>query len=158
MQPNVRSTPLPSAKTKESAIVTRAQLRRQRGAIERYLAWSVLFVSFLGSVVWLAGGWGPFLAGILALRPPVAAILGGIGIQALLTYLQWHYFDKKIIAIPARIFDAYTTAASFGPLFVPFLVSALEARGAPSPLYLAWAIIGFVAYGAAWWPESRLVD
>ncbi len=158
MQHNVRSAPLPSAKTKDSAVITRAQLKRQRGAIERFLAWAVLFVSFLGSVVWLTGGWAPFLGGLLSLRPPWSAILGGIGIQAVLTYLQWHYFDKKYIAVPARIFDAYTTAASYGPLFVAPLISALTARQSPYPLYVAWAVIGLVSYGLAWFPESRLVD
>src|SRR5205085_6420165 len=52
----VQSKPIQS-RTKESAVVSRARLRKQRGAVERWTAWVVLFVSFLGTVVALAGGW-----------------------------------------------------------------------------------------------------
>ena len=63
---------------KESAIVTRARLRKQRGAIERWTALVVLFVSFLGTIVALAGGWPTFLAGWRILQPAWVRLLVGL--------------------------------------------------------------------------------
>lgn len=156
----IKSAPLVSKTTrgKESAITSRARLRRQRGAIERYTAYVVLFVSFLGTVVALAGGWEPFIMSLLAWRPNVAALGGGIGLQALLTYLQWHYFDHKPISWTARLMDAALTAIGWGPLFAPWLNLQLAARAVPEPLYVAWVILGLVALAVAWYPESRLVE
>lgn len=153
----VTSAPMTSVR-KESAVVSRARLKRQRGAVERYTAYVVLFVSFLGTVVALAGGWELFIASLIAWRPSVAALAGGVGLQALLTYLQWHYFDRKPVAWTARGFDTGLTVAGWGPLFAPWLVEQLVARAAPEPFYLAWAILGLVALAVAWYPESRLVD
>jgi hypothetical protein len=153
----VTSTPL-TRPTKESAIVKRATLRRQRGAIERWTAWIVLFVSVLGTIAALAGGWVPLISSIATLRPNWAAIGGGFGIQVLLTFLEWHYFDVPMVAWPARIVDMLTTALGYGPLVLIGLVGALVARGVPYPLYAAWAIIGLVSLLIAWYPESRLVD
>jgi hypothetical protein len=154
-RPPVRSVPMGR---KESAVVSRAQLRRQRGAVERWTAWVVLFVSFLGTIVALSGGWVPFLSSLRALHPNWAAVLGGLAIQGLLTFLEWHYFDRRLISWGARIGDAYMTAIGYGPLVVVGLAAALAARGAPAPLYAAWFIIGLVSLGVAWYPESRLVE
>lgn len=161
MQPSqVRSSAPTSApaKTKDSAIVTRAQLRRQRGAIERGTAWVVLVVSFLGSVAWLAGGWPVLLAGIAAFRPNWSAIIGGLALQGLLTFFQWHYFDRPIVAWAARIADAYTTARGYGPLVLAWLMGLLAARGVTETFWVAWVVIGLVSLGIAYYPESRLVD
>lgn len=156
----IKSAPLASktARGKESAIISRARLRRQRGAVERNTAYVVLFVSFLGTVVAFAGGWPAFIASLQSLQPSVAAIAGGIGLQALLTYLQWHYFDKPPIAWAARGADTALTAIGYGPLFAPWLTMQLAARAVPESLYVAWAILGLVSLAVAWYPESRLVE
>jgi hypothetical protein len=158
----VTSKPLNNGKAaqrgKESAIVGRATLRRQRGSIERYTAWIVLFVSVLGTIAWLAGGWMPLIAGIVTLRPNWAAIGGGFGIQVLLTFLEWHYFDVLMVAWPARLADTAATALGYGPLVIVGLTLFLASKGVPSPLYAAWGIIGLVSLLTAWYPESRLVD
>lgn len=143
---------------KESAVFTRSQLRRQRGAIERWTALVILFVSFLGTIVALAGGWEPFLSSLRAYRPPWAAIAGGIGIQALLTFLEWHYFDRRFVSIPARVVDTVFTALGYGPLVLSLLSAALVERHVSEPIYVAWLIIGVVSYVIAWYPESRLID
>lgn len=153
----VESRPLKSTQVKESAVISRARLRRQRGAVERWTAYVVLFVSFLGTVVALAGGWEPFIASLIALRPGVAALAGGIGLQALLTFLQWHYYDHRMIAWTARGIDTAFTAVGYGPLVLVPLV-AFVATWTTYPLYLAWAIIGIVSLLIAWYPENRLVD
>lgn len=79
MQPAQTSTPVRSVPMgrKESAVISRAQLRQQRGVVERWTAFVVLFISFLGTIVALAGGWPSFLASLRALTPNWAAILGG---------------------------------------------------------------------------------
>jgi hypothetical protein len=153
------STPTSTQQHKESAIVSRARLRKQRGSIERWTAWVVLFVSFLGTIVWLAGGWPRFLAELWALNPHlVSPILGGCAIQGLLTFLEWYYADRPLIAWGARVIDAYTTAVGYGPLVIVWLTGALADRAVPLALWVAWSIVGLVSLVTAWYPESRLVD
>lgn len=154
----IRSEPLKNAPTKESAVISRARLRRQRGAVERWTAWVVLFLSFLGTVVAFAGGWPALIESLRTWQPSAAAILGGLGLQGLLTYLEWHYFDRPLIAWTARGFDTALTAVGWGPLFAPWLIAQLTTRATPEPFYVAWAILGLVALAVAWYPETRLVD
>jgi len=151
----VRST---SMGRKESAVISRARLRQQRGAVERWTALVVLFASFLGTIVALAGGWPVFIASLRALTPNWAAILGGLAVQGLLTFLEWHYFDQPIIAWGARVFDTIATAVGYGPLVIVGLTALLDTRGVPSSLYVAWFIIGLASLATAWYPESRLVE
>lgn len=143
---------------KESAVIRRATLRRQRGTVERSTAWIVLFISVLGTVATLAGGWEPLVGGFLQRDPLWSAVVGGIAIQALLTFLEWYYFDQPMISWPARLGDTVLTALGYGPLVLIPLVSLLTARGVTGALYLAWLIIGVVSFLIAWYPESRLVD
>lgn len=160
----VRSTPLrdeeAERRSKESAVVSRASLRRQRGSIERWSAFVLLFVSFAGTVATLSGGWEPLFT-----APRLVPIIGGIAIQALLTHLQWHYFDRPHISRPSRVADAVLTALGYGPLLHAGLVGWLAGHGVPNTAeqgnfawYGAWLIIGLVSYALAWYPESRLVD
>jgi len=157
----VTSTPLTSPTRpalKESAIIRRATLRRQRGAIERSTAWFVLVLSVIGSIAALAGGFVPLIAGIMTRAPQWSAIIGGFMLQVLLTHLEWHYFDTPLVAWPARMVDTLTTAIGYGPLVIAALSAFLLARGVPLPLYAAWGIIGIVSFIAAYYPESRLVE
>lgn len=147
-----------SHEPKESAITSRAALRRQRGAIERYTAWLVLLVSFLGTIAAFSGGWVALIAACRALNPPWAAIVGGIAIQGLLTFLEWWYYDRPLISYPSRVADAVLTALGYGPLVLTWLGAALDARGISEPTIAAWSIIGVMSYALAWYPESRLVD
>lgn len=157
IEPKAEEKP-PERARQASAIVSRAKLRQQRGQIERWTAWVVLFASFLGTVVALAGGWPAFLGSLRAGAPPWSAVLGGFLIQGLLTYLQWYYYDRPLIAQPARIVDTVFTAWGYGPLFSASLIAALTVRGVPQPVVTAWLIVAVLAYLPAWYPESRLVD
>jgi hypothetical protein len=168
-RPPVRSAPLESRAQegeedtrhrKESAIVSRTRLRKQRGNIERATAWIVLVLSVLGTIATFAGGWTPLVAGIIARTPQWYAIVGGIALQVVLTFLEWYYFDQPFIAWPARGFDTLMTALGYGPLVLVGLVTFLVARGVPFAQvgYVAWGIIGLVSLAIAWYPESRLVD
>ena len=88
----------------------------------------------------------------------MGAIAGGLAIQGLLTFLQWHYFDRPLVARPSRIIDAVFTAFGYGPLVLSNLANYLASHAIPQPTYAAWFIIGVVSYALAWYPESRLVD
>lgn len=145
---------------KASAIVTRDHLKKQRSGIERTMAWLVLMISFVGSIAALHGGFAPLIASVRTGEYNVAALLGGVLIQLLLTFLEWYYFDIPKVAWGARIADAITTAIGYGPLFLAPLALFLYYRGATVPTATAgaWAIIGLVSLGIAWFPESRLVD
>lgn len=146
---SVRSQP-----AKQSALWTRAQLARARGPVERATAWIVLVVSFVGTIVALHGGWAP----ILALHFSAWAIIGGLLLQGLLTWLQWAYQHNRLLCWGSRIIDATLTAYGYGPLFIMALTAYLVSRGIPEFLYVGWLLIGLVSLGLAWYPESRLVD
>lgn len=152
---------------KASAILSRSSIARQRGAVERTTALGVLFLSFLGTVVSFHGGWTP----LIELRPSLAAILGGILVQFVLTWLQWSYHHNRFLCWGSRGVDTFFTAKGFGPLFVPMIAPLFIARGwsvepitvglwvLPGSAFLgAWAIMGLVSLAAAWYPETRLID
>lgn len=148
---------------KGSAIIKRGQLDRSRSKVERISAIVVLIVSFIGSVVAFHGGWGP----ILSLHLSVAAIIGGILAQILLSWAEWAYYHRRVISYGARIVDASLTAVGYGPLVIKSLAAVLAERGASAEPAVfgmsvavlgAWVIVGLVSYGIAWYPESRLID
>lgn len=153
----VRSQP---AKTfvvrKESAVILRAQLQRHRGKVERYSAWIVLFVSFVGSVVAFNGGW----LNVAALKISIAGTLAGLILQIALTYLEWHYYDKPAVAWGARSIDTITTAIGYGSLLLVPLVKYFEGKSVSTEgaILIAWLIIGIASFLVAWFPESRLVE
>lgn len=146
---SVRSQP-----AKQSAIVSRAQLARARGPVERTTAWIVLVVSFVGTIVVFHGGWEP----ILGLHFSLSAIIGGLLLQGLLTWLQWVYQHNRLLCWGSRVIDAGLTAYGYGPLFIDALTAYLTARGVPESFYVGWLLIGLVSLAAAWYPEDRLVD
>lgn len=165
---SVKSVRLEDNPRKASAVISRAAIARWRGAVERSAAFGVLFLSFLGTIVSFHGGWTP----LLELRPSLAAILGGLLTQAILTWLQWSYRHNRPLCWGSRLVDTTFTAVGFGPLFVGALSAWLVGRGWSAELAVslpyfgatstaavgAWSIIALVSLGAAWYPESRLVD
>ena len=160
----VRSNDMHNDQILEPGVISRAAVRRSRTTVEKALAWGVLALSWLGSVVTTHGGWGSFLA-----APAPAAIAIGLAFQAALTYLQWAYDDTRWIAWPARAVDALLTALGYGFLFVRSLALVFAITGLPNELWpllwwqvtacglVAWAIIYIVSFGIAWYPERTLV-
>lgn len=155
-QPQVRSAPMATEGKgrKQSAVISRAQLERGRGRVERLTAYLVLIVSFVGTVVALHGGWDVILISGLQLR----ALAGGVLLQLVLTWLQWSYHHIRALCWGSRLVDAAFTAYGYGPLFIVALVGYLVERSIPQPLFVAWSILGLVSLLLAWYPESRLVD
>lgn len=160
---SVQSKPLESPR-KPSAVVTRAQLERTRGPIEKFLAVVVFLVGVLGTVVAVHGSWqalfGSFSWGRLALA---------VFFQAVLTYAQWVYSKDWRIAYASRAIDAAFTAAGYAPLWMAGLVAWLEVQGVAGgvtigPWVIVWAALAawFLSWAAcllpAWYPESRLVQ
>lgn len=149
----VRSEPL----SKQSAIVTRATLDRQRGAFERLSATGLLFISFAGSIAAVSGGWNLLLS-----HPQIGLIVTGILIQAALTAAEWWYgagrgrWRYRI----ALVIDTALTAVGYGPLLVPWLGNYMAARGVGDALapVVAWGIVGLASAALAWYPEYVLID
>ena len=146
----------PTTKRKQSAIVSRATLDRQRGAFERLSAFVVLFFSFAGTIAALSGGW-------TALRenPQIAPILGGVALQGIFTVVEWWYGSGRgpwryRLALCA---DSALTALGYGPLIVPWLGAYLAANGAgEAGGVLAWVAVGIASLLVAWYPERQLID
>ena len=140
---------------KQSAVVDRATLDRQRGAIERYSAFVVLFFSFAGTIAALSGGWS-------ALRdaPQLAPIVAGLALQACLTATQWWYGAGRgpwryRLALCA---DSALTALGYGPLIVPWLSTYLAAKGAGQASEIAsWIIVGVASLLVACYRERKLI-
>jgi len=143
-------------RSKQSAIITRAQLDKQRGAFERFTAVGILFFSFAGTIAAFSGGW-------TALRSELhlAPIIAGIATQLALTAAEWWYgagrgaWRYRL----ALCIDSALTTIGYGPLIVPWLALYLTTRGMgemASPL--AWGLIGVVSFLVAWYPERTLID
>jgi hypothetical protein len=141
---------------KPSAIVRRATLNHTRSTVERVSAILLLLLSFLGTIIALHGGWGP----VLSLQLSLAALLGGILLQGVLTWLEWAYGDRRMNFkyLGALAADTCLTIYGYGPVLVPILAPPLAARGIPEPALVAWLIVALVALVLAWYPESRLID
>lgn len=151
----VREQPL-TGRRKESAIVTRATLDRQRGAFERMAAIGVLFFSFAGSVAALSGGWAA-----VRNEPRIAPIVVGVALQAALTAAEWWYgagrgrWRYRV----ALAIDAALTTVGYGPLIVPPLAGYFETKGmADMAAPLAWIVVGGVSLAVAYFPERTLID
>lgn len=148
----------------EPGVISRAAVRRSRTTVEKALAWGVLALSWLGSVVTTSRGWTLFLT-----NPSPAAIGIGLAFQAVLTYLQWAYDDKRWVAWPSRAIDALLTALGYGFLFVGGLSDLFAVTGLPNLLWplgwwmvtscglVAWGVIYLVSLLVAWYPEKTLV-
>ena len=151
----VREQPL-NTRRKESAIVSRAALDKQRGAFERMAAIGVLFFSFAGSVAALSGGWAE-----LRSAPRLAPIAVGIAIQVALTAAEWWYGAGRgrwryrlALAI-----DAALTTLGYGPLIVPPLTGYFASKGRDDiAQVLAWIVVGGVSLAVAYFPERTLID
>lgn len=151
---NVKQGPLNS---KQSAIVSRKTLDRQRGTFERLSAAGLLFISFAGSIAAVSGGWN-----VLLTHPQIGAIVSGILIQVALTAAEWWYGAGRgrwryRVALSV---DTALTAVGYGPLLLPWMITYLAARGAGDALasMIAWGIVGLASAALAWYPEYVLID
>lgn len=164
---DVKKTPAPqSRQTKDSAVFTRDDIHRSRSTVERAIAWVILFLSFVGSMVAFGGGW----VAVVTFKPSLAGLGAGFVLQLVLTWLQWAYPERKSLAWTSRGIDAATTAAGYGPLFYGLVSELLLSQGASAetinvigfPVVPAvvgtWCILWLFSLFPAWYPEYILID
>lgn len=152
---NVRSAPI----RKKSAVITQRQLDRSRPYFERYASWALLALSFLGSVVAFHGGdW----AAIRTWQLRTDAVIGGVVLQSLCTYVEWSYRHRRFhpLYLFVLALDAGPTAIGYypivrGPLSYISGVIGLQGSQATTFVYVA---VGIAALLLAWLPESRMID
>lgn len=157
--------------SKASAIWDREMFVASRGTVERLTALGVLFLSFVGSAVALAGGWSAVLVadkdGAWGIAWNARMLLGVV-LQAALTWAQLAL--PRPAANASRSADAFLTALGYGPLAWPALLWLVEVVwpwpaatwatpwGAVTNVQAMTALIIYgLAYVPAKWPESRLV-
>lgn len=150
---NIQSRPI---RSKESAIVSRATLDRQRGAFERIMAAGLLFISFAGTIAAVSGGWAALLS-----NPRPGAIAIGVVTQIALTAAEWWYgagrgpWRYRL----ALCIDTAFTAVGYGPLIAPWLVPYLAGKGlGDAAALVAWPLIVLASAALAWYPEYALID
>lgn len=151
----VRDQPLQNRR-KESAIVSRAALDRQRGMFERWMAAGLLFISFAGSIAAFSGGWATLLY-----SPHLGAIAIGVAVQVALTAAEWWYGDGRgrWRYRVALCVDTALTAVGYGPLLAPWITSYLAARGAgDASSAISWGVVVVASTALAWYPEWVLID
>lgn len=146
----------PAKARKQSAIISRATLDKQRGAFERFSALGLLLLSFAGTIAALSGGWTA-----LRSEPRLAPIAGGFMLQLALTATEYWYgagrgpWRYRL----ALCLDSALTAVGYGPLLVPGLSSYLSTRGTGELADVAaWFVVAVAAVVLAWWPERTLID
>lgn len=151
----VREQPL-SSRRKQSAIVTRSTLDRQRGAFERVMAVGLLFISFAGSIAAVSGGWTVLLS-----EPHPGAIASGVAAQLALTAAEWWYgagrgpWRYRL----ALCVDTALTVIGYGPLIATPIAVYLAARGMGDLATIAaWGIVAIASALLAWYPEVTLID
>jgi hypothetical protein len=150
---------------KQSALVSREALDRQRSTFERFSALAVLFLSFAGTIAAFSGGWSALVS-----APRLAPILVGLVTQALLTAGQWWYGARRgpWRYRAALLIDSALTTAGYGPLIVPWLGGYLARRIAPAGQVaegylvlaepIAWGLLVVASALIAWYPEKTLID
>jgi hypothetical protein len=143
---------------KKSAILSGDQLDQARPHFERWVSIALLVLSFGGTIVALHGGWDVIAAGHLQL----AAILGGIALQALCTAVEWFYRHKRLhpFYLLALVLDAGPTAIGYHAILAPGLLALLAIAGLTGGLATAitYGLIIVSAVILAWLPEGSLID
>lgn len=161
-----RSTPPRVAPGKASAIVTGAQLARGRNAFERVVGLGLLIGSVAGSILAFNGGTAWPIA--------PAAALGGVGIQILITIIQWFYhphvshglgrFTRLAVwlrgltwkYVASVLLGAGLSAAGYRTILWESL--AAVAGRVIDPTIGAWALLVVVSLIMEVIPENILVD
>lgn len=149
---------------KRTAIIDGTRLASARTPLEQGIAWALLALSFIGAVLAFNGN-----------RPwplSVAAVCLGIGLQLVVTALEWVYQPKRTgltgwYLVPL-LFGAGSTLIGLGQYILPYLerslasVAALRAplasSGIPAYTVTAWVVLLIVALIVEIAPEAILVD
>lgn len=153
-------TPLvvtPAPQSRDDRPVNQDMLVAKRGGVEVTAAWFVLAVSFVASGAALfPNQWGTLIDGTLSVHWWRFFI--GIGIQGLLTYVQWVYPDRPLWVYGSRAIDATLTAIGLQFAVIGWLPGMFPDTLSPMMAQAAtWAIWWIVCLLPAWFPEARLM-
>lgn len=154
---------------KDTAIVSGAKLRRMRTPLERFIGFALLFGSVLGNVLAFNGG--------KIVPITTAALVLGIGMQAVLTLLQWVYkphgrgfaghfttlkwpYLASVAAGTGLSIVGYATVLYTPALrvFLPMPRLQFILAGMPGPVLATWLLIAVVSLVIEVIPENILVD
>jgi hypothetical protein len=142
-----------------AALFSRKQLARQQTATERFIAFLLLLVSFVGILVFGGGGTAQWLK----LQPNVIGTAAALVVQLACTRVQWVFAAQRWRSpwwLLAFGVSTAGTLAGFWPLAHPWLVGALQWAQVPEATapYIAG---GLLIVGAAlldYLPEQILTD
>jgi hypothetical protein len=125
-------------KPRGPALFSRKQLARQQTVTERFVAFALLAVSWVGALIFGGGGIGAWLA-----REPLwAGFAAAIVVQAICTRVQWVYAVQRWGSpwwLVAFAVSTGGTLAGFWPLTHPWLSGMLQSLQVPAQTAPAFA-------------------
>lgn len=133
--------------------IRRQSLRQQRQWITWYLAWSLMLLGFVGTIVTANGGWGQLLSGRFSWNMTILAF----ALQVILTYVQWAWYDIRPLAYFSRTIDALFTALGYGSVIYVYAIDYFNGYDLFFVSVIYWLITFVLSVFIAWYPEYRLV-
>lgn len=128
------------------AVFSRRRLARQQVTFEQIVAWALLIVSFVGSVLLGGGGVEAWVA-----RTPILWLAAAaLALQAVLTYAQWIYAAQGWHAwqyVGAVLLSSAMTAGGYWQLAQPWLAGVLIGWQVPAA-YAPYAAGGAIIVAA----------
>jgi hypothetical protein len=142
---------------RRAALFSRRRLARQQTAFEQFVAWLLLIISFVGSV--LLGGGG--VEAWVRWQPNLWIAGAALAFQGVLTYVQWIYAERGWQAwqyLAAVLVSSALTAAGYWQLVHPWgvkLLTGWQVPAANAP-YFAGGLIIVAALLIDIFPEQTL--
>jgi len=142
---------------RRAALFSRKRLARQQTGFEQFVAWLLLIISFVGSL--LLGGGG--VSAWVAWRPNLWLAGAALALQGVLTYVQWIYAERGWRAwqyLAAVLVSSALTAGGYWQLVHPWGVGLLAGWQVPASNapYLAGGLIALAALLIDIFPEQTL--
>ena len=141
---------------RRTALFSRRRLARQQTAFEQFVAWLLLIISFVGSVL-LGGG----VEAWVRWQPNLWIAGATLAFQGVLTYVQWIYAERGWRAwqyLAAVLVSSGLTAAGYWHLVHPWgvkLLAGWQVPAANAP-YFAGGLIIVAALLIDIFPEQTL--
>lgn len=116
---------------RRAALFSRRRLARQQTSFEQFVAWLLLIISFVGSV--LLGGGG--VEAWVRWQPNLWIAGAALAFQGVLTYVQWIYAERGMQAwqyVSAVLVSSALTAGGYWQLAHPWGVTLLVGWQVPA--------------------------
>ena len=148
--------PVGVARRKSSAILSRSRhLAPARLGFERLMAGGVLFLSVVGSVAAVHGGFLPMVT-----APKIGLIAIAIAVQAVITGVEWLYSHQRV-GWPYLItfgVDVALTVLGYRDVAIPRFADIAAWGGLPEPILVGGIALVIASGFIAWYPESALIN